>query len=422
MPFEIPNGWEWCRINDISDSILYGVSESAKANGKYKLLRITDIQNSEVNWSSVPMTDFDESKADQYILNNNDILFARTGATVGKSYLAQNTPNNAIYASYLIRIRISHFLSPQFVKYYFESEYYWEQINVNSVGVGQPNVNGTILGSLSIPLPPRKEQERIVEIVSKMLITMDSLLSEQNLIVKSVEKTKEKILDLAIHGKLVPQDSAEEPAIESLRRFTPSFACSDNLHYEKQSLFTLPKGWEWCTVKDYSKKVTDYVASGSFASLKENVRYYKKPNYAILVKTKDFANGFSEGLTYTDERGYNFLENSRLHGGELLFSNVGSVGKIFKVPQLKTRMTLAPNAIMVKFHHDDQSAWFERVFQSPFGQDSLRTIASATAVMKFNKTDFSKLLIPVPPENEQKRILKALDDMLTQLESIQDVE
>ena len=256
MPFEIPNGWEWCRINDISDSILYGVSESAKANGKYKLLRITDIQNSEVNWSSVPMTDFDESKADQYILNNNDILFARTGATVGKSYLAQNTPNNAIYASYLIRIRISHFLSPQFVKYYFESEYYWEQINVNSVGVGQPNVNGTILGSLSIPLPPRKEQERIVEIVSKMLITMDSLLSEQNLIVKSVEKTKEKILDLAIHGKLVPQDSAEEPAIESLRRFTPSFACSDNLHYKDQ----LPIGWtivplhEVCDILDSKRE------------------------------------------------------------------------------------------------------------------------------------------------------------------------
>ena len=175
-------------------------------------------------------------------------------------------------------------------------------------------------------------------------------------------------------------------------------------------------------MKDYTKKVTDYVASGSFASLKENVRYYKSPNYAILVKTKDFANNFSEDLTYTDEHGYNFLENSHLYGGELIFSNVGSVGKIFKVPKMNMRMSLAPNAIMVKFHQDEQASWFERVFQSPFGQESLRAIASATAIMKFNKTDFGKLLIPVPPVSEQKRILNAIEALFVQLNCIYDTE
>ena len=197
---------------------------------------------------------------------------------------------------------------------------------------------------------------------------------------------------------------------------------SDNLHYETQQLFALPKGWEWCSVKDYTKKVTDFVASGSFASLKENVRYYKTPNYAILVKTKDFANNFSKDLTYTDEHGYNFLEKSHLFGGELLFSNVGSVGKIFKVPKMNMRMTLAPNAIMVKLHQDEQASWFERVFQSPFGQESLRAIASATAIMKFNKTDFGKLLIPVPPGSEQKCILNAIEALFAQLNCIYDTE
>ena len=89
VPFEIPESWAWTTIQEISASIMYGVSESAKTVGKYKLLRITDIQENTVDWNSVPYTDFDTKKAESYLLQDNDILFARTGATVGKSYLVK---------------------------------------------------------------------------------------------------------------------------------------------------------------------------------------------------------------------------------------------------------------------------------------------------------------------------------------------
>ena len=141
-------------MNTIAKSILYGVSESAKPCGKYRLLRITDIQNNNVQWDTVPYTDFDTNKAEPYLLNDGDILFARTGATVGKSYLVQGLEEEAIYASYLIRVQTYDAVLPQYVKFYFESGYYWEQIVQESVGVGQPNVNGTILGNLNIPIPP----------------------------------------------------------------------------------------------------------------------------------------------------------------------------------------------------------------------------------------------------------------------------
>ena len=88
--FEIPESWVWTTIGEIASSILYGVSESAKENGRYRLLRITDIQDNKVNWKTVPFTDYDEKKAQTYLLNDGDILFARTGATVGKSYLVEN--------------------------------------------------------------------------------------------------------------------------------------------------------------------------------------------------------------------------------------------------------------------------------------------------------------------------------------------
>ena len=155
-PFEIPESWEGTTIGEIALSILYGVSESAKDSGNYKLLRITDIQNNKVNWDSVPFTNYDENKAQPYLLQDGDILFARTGATVGKSYLVEGLIQPSIYASYLIRVQTSSLILPSYIKFYFESGYYWEQISLSSVGIGQPNVNGTTLAALSIPIPPYK--------------------------------------------------------------------------------------------------------------------------------------------------------------------------------------------------------------------------------------------------------------------------
>ena len=93
IPFDLPESWAWCRLREIGN-ILYGVSESAKANGCYKLLRITDIQNDSVNWQTVPFTDF-SGDATTYFLKDGDIVFARTGATVGKSFLIEYAPQNA---------------------------------------------------------------------------------------------------------------------------------------------------------------------------------------------------------------------------------------------------------------------------------------------------------------------------------------
>ena len=129
VPFEVPEGWEWTTIGEIASSILYGVSESAKEIGQYKLLRITDIQNNKVNWETVPFADYDKNKAPDYLLTDGDILFARTGATVGKSYLVEGLKDSAIYASYLIRVQTSSVILPAYIKFFFESGFYWEQIS-----------------------------------------------------------------------------------------------------------------------------------------------------------------------------------------------------------------------------------------------------------------------------------------------------
>ena len=152
IPFELPDEWSWSGLGSISSAIQYGLSNSAEQTGAQRLLRITDIQDGKVNWDTVPFTTIQDPE--QYLLKKGDIVFARTGATVGKSFLIEETPYSAVYASYLIRIRLLEGALPEYIYQFFNSQCYWNQITDKSVGVGQPNCNGTSLKELFIPLPP----------------------------------------------------------------------------------------------------------------------------------------------------------------------------------------------------------------------------------------------------------------------------
>ena len=190
----IPSNWVWVRLSTISNKIQYGLGYPSKTEGNNKYLRITDIQNNKVDWNSVPFINIKDDEQ-QYLLENNDIIFARTGATVGKSYLVINPPNNATFASYLIRVELTNKKIAKYINYFFQSKQYWNQIIDKSVGSGQPNCNGTKLSSLLIPIPPIKELGNIVDKLDEMLPKIDNIMNEKKNLNTIIEKTKVKILD-----------------------------------------------------------------------------------------------------------------------------------------------------------------------------------------------------------------------------------
>ncbi len=168
VPFDIPDNWAWVRWGNLSFSIQYGYNAPAKESGRIKMVRISDIHNNEVDWEHVPFCDINESDIKTYLLKENDILFARTGGTVGKSYLVTSVPQEAIYAGYLIRTQYSNQLSAQYLKYFMESSFYWMQLKDGTIATAQPNCNGQTLSKMILPLPPLAEQKRIVAKINEI--------------------------------------------------------------------------------------------------------------------------------------------------------------------------------------------------------------------------------------------------------------
>ena len=411
VPFEVPSSWEWTTVNIISKSILYGVSESAKASGKYKLLRITDIQNNSVQWDSVPYTDFDENKANSYLLSDGDILFARTGATVGKSYLVKGLTEEAIYASYLIRVQTYDAVLPQYVKFYFESGYYWEQIEQESVGVGQPNVNGTILGNLHIPIPPIHEQCRIVSELSKWMGIIDVIEQGKIDLQTVIKEAKSKILDLAIHGKLVPQDPNDEPALELLKRINPKSGITcDNGQYGK-----VPEEWIMCTIGDLfdvvsAKRVlkSDWKNKGiPFYRAREIVQLHKEG-----IADKD--------LFITEEL---FAELKDKFGtpnvGDIMLSAVGSIGYTYIVNEKDSFYYKDASVLCLRNVNKLNSQYFSMLFETTFVKEQMHDNSKGTTVDTITIEKLKKYFVPLPPLAEQHRIVTKIEELFSSLDNIQ---
>ena len=169
IPFDIPDNWKWVRWGDLSYQIQYGYNAPAKDKGRIRMVRITDIQGNKVIWDNVPYCDIDEDCIEVYKLKPNNILFARTGGTVGKSYLVENVDEEAVFAGYLIRTSFSGLLSAKYMKYFMDSHLYWKQLQNGTTAFAQPNCNAKTLSKMMLPLPPLAEQKRIVQKLEEIL-------------------------------------------------------------------------------------------------------------------------------------------------------------------------------------------------------------------------------------------------------------
>ena len=197
-------GWEEKRLGEIS-KINYGYTEKASFEEiGPKFLRITDIQDNNVAWETVPYCKCKQSDLPKYKLETGDIVFARTGATTGKSYLLDNPPES-IFASYLIRLKLiskKDFI-PEFVAYYFQTKTYWDKINAGISGSAQGGFNASKLGELIFSFPETlKDQQTIVQKLDALSLETKKLETIYCTKIADLEELKKSILHKAFNGEL----------------------------------------------------------------------------------------------------------------------------------------------------------------------------------------------------------------------------
>jgi type I restriction enzyme S subunit len=241
---QLPNGWIWTTIGEISEKIHYGYTASAvsEAIGP-KLLRISDIQNDRVDWDNVPYCRIGTIEKQKYLLDEGDIVFARTGATVGKSFLIRGKIHEAVFASYLIRIILSKHVQKEFVSNFFKSGKYWLQIKRGQLGIGQPNVNSQILSKITIPFAPFNEQKRIVDKVEQLFSFLDAGMEALRKVQAQLKRYRQAVLKYAFEGKLTEEwrkthKDQIEPATRTLEQISQE-------NKVKSNLSELPEGWIW---------------------------------------------------------------------------------------------------------------------------------------------------------------------------------
>ena len=209
---ELPLGWQFKPLNELASAIQYGYTakSSQKAVGP-KFLRITDIQDDSVNWDGVPFCKIESEKKGKYLLEKDDLVFTRTGATVGKSYLIRSPVPESVFASYLIRVRLTEVVDPTYVSYFFRASDYWRQISESAAGIGQPNVNGKKLGKVVIPVAPRDQQDRIVAEIEKQFSRLDEAVASLKRVKANLKRYKAAVLKATVEGKLTEECASKTP-------------------------------------------------------------------------------------------------------------------------------------------------------------------------------------------------------------------
>ena len=417
VPFEVPESWVWCRLDDIVCELKYGTSEKSSSVGKIAVLRMGNITNvGTIDYSNLVYSSNDED-IEQYSLEKNDLLFNRTNSSewVGKTAIYKEE-QPAIYAGYLIRIK-PLLISPDYLNTVMNSGYYRDWCyDVKTDAVNQSNINAQKLSQLMIPIPPLKEQERIVAEMDKWISLIDIVKNGKGDLLTVIKQAKSKILDLAIHGKLVPQDPNDEPPIELLKRINPDFTPCDNGHYT----FDVPNGWNWCKLND----LCSFLSRGKSPKYSEDDKTY--PVFAQKCNLKE------GGISLEQAR---FLEPStinkwdskyKLQTGDVLVNSTGTgtVGRtrLFDESYLGKYPFVVPDShvAVVRTYEEINSEYVFAYMSSQLIQQYIEdNLAGSTNQKELYIGVLENLYFPFPPINEQQRIVQKIEELFSVLDNIQ---
>lgn len=384
MPFEVPSSWVWTTVGDIAESnIGLTYKPSDICDDGVPVYRSNNIQNRRIDKTELVRVNA-KILDKQYLAVGDLLICARNGSRrlVGKCALIENLSEPSAFGAFMAVCRSAYnpwiylLLNTGYFNRYLDDS--------NSTAINQ--VTQSMLLAFRVPFPPKKEQDRIIYEISKWFDLIDTIEKSKEEMQVIISTTKSKILDLAIHGKLVPQDPTDEPASELLKRINPKAEIiSDNGHYQK-----LPEGWAITPMQTLCALVDGEKQNG-IERINLDVKYLRGEREAkVLTSGK-----------YTAAKTLLILVDGE-NSGEVFRAPVdGYQGSTFKQLPIHEEMYTDYVLQVINLH-----------------RKTLRENKVGSAIPHLNKKLFKAINVPIPPYEEQKRIVNAINQTFTILDTI----
>ena len=442
IPFKLPPRWEWCRLKSICSVLTDGTHQTPTySDCGYVFLSSKNVTEGRIDWDNVMFIPENLHKElyTRIAPKLNDILLAKNGTT-GVAAIVDKDCVFDIYVSLaLIRI-VSDIISPQYILNAIGSYFVQSFFKKSLKGIGVPNLHLERIRETLLPIPPYNEQIKITKTTNNLISLCEKIGSEKNSLSSLVKLAKNKILDLAIRGKLVSQDPNDEPAsilLERIRkekeelvksgklkrdkRESVIFRGEDNSYYEKFSdgsiqcideaiPFIIPQGWCWCKlgtcldVRDGTHDTPKYVTEG-----------------IPLVTSKNLNNGSIDfsNVKYISQADHDAISlRSKVDDNDILFAMIGSIGNPvhyhgeanFSIKNMALFKNI-PNGMLM-----DYVFWWLYLSQNSMKKEAAGGLQGFVS-LKYLRNFF----IPVPPLPEQMRIINTIQTIITQINSIEDL-
>ena len=395
VPFEVPESWVWCKFQDCMD-VRDGTHDSPKYTQEgYPLITSKDFKNGQFDFSKtryISEVDY-KNIIKRSKVDIGDILYSMIGGNIGSMIYIQhdNYFDMAIKNVALFKPYQNSDISTKYIAYFLESKI--KEYQAIAIGGAQPFVGLDIFRNTLVPLPPLAEQHRIITEIEKWLALIDQIEQGKVDLQTIIKQTKSKILDLAIHGKLVPQDPNDEPAIKLLKRINPDFTPCDNGHYTQ-----LPDGWTACRLEQV-------------ADILDNLR---KPINSSERDSRIRNRQIDELYPYYGATGQvGLIDDYIINGNYLLLGEDGA--PFLDKNAIKAYSISGKSWVNNHAHILSPKIDFE-FLQYSLNQNDYSEYVNGSTRLKLTQTDMRSIKIMLPPLAEQKRIKSKIQILFSQLD------
>jgi len=409
VPFEVPESWCWCKLIDVCH--IFGrigfrgyTKDDLVSNDGAITLSPSNIIDGQMNYDNCTYISWDKYEESPEIqIANGDILLVKTGSSFGKCAYVCNLPQNATINPQFVVLKYV-LCNPRFLTYILQSGYARRNYDEFVLGTAIPTFTQVVLGDMYIPLPSIQEQQRIVNAIEQWFALIDKLETAKEDLQTSITQAKSKILDLAIHGKLVPQDPSDEPAIELLKRINPKFVPCDNAHDTNQ----LPNSWCWTTLGSLFQHNT-----GKALNKSDSQEGMLKP---YLTTSNVYWNCFDfsevKEMFFKDSE----LEKCTIIKGDLLVCEGGDIGRA-AIWNYDYGICIQNHIHRLRAKGDVCQILYLYVLMLYKWTDKIH--GKGIGLQGLSSGLLDKLVVPLPPYNEQLRIVAIIEELFSGLDEIQ---